>query len=125
MTEKILLGRGDQILEVPRTDWEAHFAGAPHDYRERLSFMTDDHRRARTFVVRELFRTGVPIPPERVARELGLEVERAVSILEELERRLFFLVRNEAGEVSWAFPVTVEETPHELSFSTGERLYGA
>ena len=45
--------------------------------------------------------------------------------LAELERRLFFLVRNEEGAVSWAFPVTVDKTPHRLTFSTGERLHGA
>jgi hypothetical protein len=47
------------------------------------------------------------------------------SILEELERKLFFLVRNEQGAVAWAYPVTVEITPHRLDFNTGERIYGA
>ena len=45
--------------------------------------------------------------------------------LAELERRLFFLVRNRVGEVSWAFPVTAEVTPHQLTFPSGERRYGA
>ena len=45
--------------------------------------------------------------------------------LAELERRLFFLVRNRAGEVSWAFPVTAEVTPHQLTFPSGDRRYGA
>ncbi len=54
---------------------------------------------------------------------MPLEVVRA--ILEELERKLFFLVRNDQGAVTWAFPATVETTPHKLTFSTGERLYGA
>jgi hypothetical protein len=47
------------------------------------------------------------------------------AILEELERNLLFLVRGESGAVAWAFPVTVEPTPHRLNFSTGERLFGA
>jgi hypothetical protein len=32
---------------------------------------------------------------------------------------------NDQGEVSWAFPVTVETTPHKMGFSSGERLYAA
>ena len=48
-----------------------------------------------------------------------------IEILDDLENNLFFLVRNEQGEISWAFPVTVEETPHKLTFSTGEKLNAA
>jgi len=54
-----------------------------------------------------------------------MPMERVKSILEELERKLFFLVRNEQGAVSWAYPMTVETTPHKLSLASGERLYGA
>jgi len=46
-------------------------------------------------------------------------------ILDDLEGNLFFLVRNERGHVSWAFPVTAEQTRHRLRFSTGERIYAA
>jgi len=37
----------------------------------------------------------------------------------------FQLVRNSKGEVIWAYPVTVEKTPHRITFNTGERLYAA
>lgn len=50
---------------------------------------------------------------------------RVSEVLTELEERLFFLVRNGDGDVAWAFPVTVDRTPHRLTFSTGERLYAA
>jgi len=46
-------------------------------------------------------------------------------ILDDLESKLFFLVRNGQDAVAWAYPVTAEPTPHRLNFSTGERLYGA
>ena len=67
----------------------------------------------------------VEIPPELISRELKMSLSRTTEILDELERNLFFLVRNEQGNVSWAFPVTAERTPHQLSFSTGERLNAA
>jgi hypothetical protein len=46
-----------------------------------------------------------------------------VSILGELEQHLKFVFRNERGEVTWAYPVTVDETPHRARFSTGEDAY--
>jgi hypothetical protein len=48
-----------------------------------------------------------------------------VTIIGELERALFFVVRNDRNAVSWAFPVTADETPHALAFSTGERCFAA
>jgi len=47
------------------------------------------------------------------------------AILDDLERNLFFLVRDARGDVSWAFPVTAEKTPHKLTFNTGERPHAA
>ena len=37
----------------------------------------------------------------------------------------FMRIRNPDGEVSWAFPVTSDPTPHQLQFSTGEQIFGA
>ena len=29
------------------------------------------------------------------------------------------------GAVTWAYPVTVDQTPHHLTFNTGEKIYAA
>ncbi len=88
-----------------------------------LDFMTARHHAVRNFVVRELPRNGGnPLRPAQIAAALGFD---PAEILDELERRLFFLVRNAAGNVNWAFPVTSDRTPHRLTFSTGEHIYGA
>lgn len=124
-SETILLGSGTEILNVPRQTWEGHLAAAPQHTQTRLRFMTPDHHRVRYFVVRELARRGKSIEPETISQELGLPAGQTTQILDDLEKNLFFLVRNQAGAVSWAYPVTVEPTLHRLSFSTGERLYAA
>jgi hypothetical protein len=125
ISETILLGRGRQILEIPRSTWEGHLAAAPQHTQARFKFMTPDHHRVRYFVVSELAQQGEPIEPGTISQELHLTADHTASILDDLEHNLFFLVRNAAGAVSWAYPVTVEPTPHRLSFSTGERLYAA
>ena len=125
MTRSILIGKGHEIEEMPQTTWEQELAPVPERQRQRLAFMTEEHHAVRYFVVRELTRQGRPLEPALIADRLDLSVSRVVDILEELEKNLLFLVRNDDGAVSWAFPVTVDRTPHRLSFSTGERLYGA
>lgn len=125
MNEKILLGRDQQIVEIPRAAWEQHLAQIPLHSQTRLNFMTDAHHQIRYFVVKELVNRQKPIEPEVISEKLKMPLERVNLILGELERKLFFLVRNEQGAVAWAYPVTVMTTPHRLVFSSGERLYGA
>ena len=125
MDKKVLLGRDQQIVEIPQSMWEQHLAQIPLHSQDRLNFMTNAHHQVRNFVVRELVDSQKPIEPEVISENLKLPFQRVNFILEELERKLFFLVRNERGAVVWAYPVTVESTPHRLIFSSGERLYGA
>jgi hypothetical protein len=125
MSETILAGRGREITSVPRAEWEGHLSKVPEAIKIRLSFMTSEHHLVRYFVVRTLPRMARPIAPEIVAARLKLPLRRVNEILAELEKRLFFLVRDNRGHVSWAYPVTADETPHRLIFSSGERLYAA
>jgi len=46
-----------------------------------------------------------------------------VSIVDELEQHLTFLYRSSDHAVTWAYPVTIDETPHHARFSTGEEAY--
>ena len=125
MEEKILLGRSQQILEIPQATWKEHLTQIPQHSQTRLSFMTGAHHRIRYFVVKELVDKQKPIEPEFISNTLNMPFAQIIGILEELERKLFFLVRDKQGAVVWAYPVTAETTPHRLNFSTGERLYGA
>jgi hypothetical protein len=125
MEEKILLGRGQKIIEIPQATWKHDLKQIPQHSQSRLNFMTDTHHQIRYFVVKELANRQKSIEPELISEKLNIPLEMVKSTLEELERKLFFLVRNEQGAVAWAFPVTVETTPHKISFSSGERLYGA
>ena len=125
MEQNILLGQGQKILEIPQATWKSHLTQIPQHSQSRLSFMTDAHHQIRYFVVKEMANTQKPIEPEFISDKLNMPIELVKSILEELERKLFFLVRNEQGAVVWAYPITVETTPHKLSFASGQRLYGA
>jgi hypothetical protein len=125
MEDIIFLGREDHLLPASQEKWKQHLAHIPQQSPGRLDFMTDVHHLVRNFVVVELALMQEPIEPKLIAEKLMLPLDHVVSILEELETKLFFLVRNEHGAVSWAYPVTVVRTPHSLKFDTGEQLYAA
>jgi len=125
MTDTVLIGRGDTISSIPRADWEQELRSAPEHISKRLAFMSREHHLVRNFVVQELPRLGRPIAASAISNALGISRARTSAIVEDLERNLFFLARRGTEEVSWAYPVTVDDTGHHMAFSTGERLDAA
>ena len=126
MEDTVLIGRGEQLSRIPLADFQAGVSGAPGFFSARLAFMTPEHHRVRNFVVAELPRNfGRPLAQPEISHRLGLPPARVREILEDLERNLFFLVRNDAGEVTWAYPVSAEQTPNRVRFSAGEQIYAA
>jgi hypothetical protein len=121
MDRKLLLGLGRLTLPIPPVIWRRMDPGGG----DPLAFMSKDHHRVRDFAVLELTRSGQPLPPERIAQELHLPPVRVAEILYELEGHKTFLFRNKQGAVTWAYPVTVDCTPHRLRLSSGEQVYAA
>jgi hypothetical protein len=119
--DALLMGVWNYVLPIPGPIWRSQL----HEDPNRLDFMSAQHHQVRDFVVTELPRLAAPITPERIARELDLPRARVVELLNDLEQHMVFLFRNEEGAVTWAYPVTVDQTPHHLTFSTGERLNAA
>ena len=122
---RILRGTGREIGDVPDVAFREAMRDLPAKMEARLSFMSPDHHAVRDFVVREIPRESRPIPPATIAHATGISLDRVNRLLDELEKQLFFLVRDAAGDVSLAFPVTASRTPHRLLFSSGERTFGA
>jgi len=127
MKDRIMLGLWKYMLNVPSfiMDMKKQVAREKLRFEAAMGFMTEDHRRVHHFAVRELPRAGKPLPPEFIAKKLDLTRDRVVLVLNDLERHMTFLFRNRQGEVTWAYPVTVDQTPHHLTFSSGEQVYAA
>jgi hypothetical protein len=125
MSSNVLIGDGREIQSVPDEAFVKSVEGIPARMASRLTFMTPDHHTVRDFAVRELPRQDRPLSARQIAQVTGLPQQRVSAILAELERKLFFLVRDGHGNVSWAFPVTTDWTRHRLTFSTGEKIHGA
>jgi hypothetical protein len=125
MDKKLLLGMWRYLLPVPPQIWRGEVERNTKGGILAIKFMSQDHHRIRDMVVRELPRYSRPIPPLWIAKQLDLPLERVTAILDELERGMTFLHRNPLGEVAWAYPVTVDTTPHQVTFSSGEKLYAA
>jgi hypothetical protein len=125
MMNSSLLSFGRWLLPIPAVLRQREVQRGAVEARKSLDFMSADHHRVRDFVVLELPRRGEPLSPLLIASELNFPLERVGSIVDDLEKRLTFLFRNEDGAVAWAYPVTADPTPHRVFFSTGEQIYAA
>jgi hypothetical protein len=124
----LLLGFWRAMIPLPSMVWQGQISKEAQKIEAALGFMSPEHRRVHHFVVRELPRVGgvgEPLAPESIAQRLNLPVVRVNAILDELEKHMTFLFRDEQGAVAWAYPVTVDRTPHHVTFDTGEQVYAA
>ena len=125
MRKKLRLGLWRYIINMPPSLWEKQISKAKRKLQTEYSLLSKEHHSVHHFIVRELPYVGKPLPPESVANRLDIPVDRVRTILDDLEEGMTFLFRNNNGEVVWAYPVTVDKTPHHVSFNTGEELYAA
>jgi hypothetical protein len=120
-----MLGFWRYVINMPSFLWEKQISKAKRKFETEHGFLSEQHRSIHHFVVRELPRVAKPLSPELVVDKLNISIDRVKVLLDDLEKRMTFLWRNSKGEVVWAYPVTVDKTPHQVTFSTGEELYAA
>jgi hypothetical protein len=123
MTNALRLGIGRRMIPIPPLIWRRVVRARGRKAGAGLAFMSEDHHRVRDYAVLELARTGAPLSPETIAAALDIEPPRVATILDELEKRMTFVFRSDGRNVTWAYPVTVEETPHHARFSSGEEAW--
>ena len=66
-----------------------------------------------------------PLSAEQVGKELELPVDRVEATIDKLEELKTFLYRSDRKGINWAYPLSLEDTGHKITDSTGERFFAA
>ena len=125
MKNKLMLGLWRYTINVPPFLWQKQIEQGKRKFEKEHGTLSEEKELIHHFVVRELPSNGKPLSPDLISGKLGLPADRVNDALDNLEKRMTFLYRNKEGDVLWAYPVTVDKTPHRITFSTGEQLYAA
>jgi hypothetical protein len=125
MKNRLMLGLWRYIINVPPFLWQKQIAHGKSKFEKEYGSLTEEQRLIHHFVVRELPSYGKPLSPELISDRLYFPDDLVKEALAILEKRMTFLFRNEEGDVVWAYPVTLDKTPHRITFGTGEKLYAA
>ena len=125
MGDKALLGFQRYMIPIPGPLWRAVVSKNARKLETELSFMSEEHQLVRNYVVQALPQIGEPISASYISDKMNIHIDRVKVILDDLEKRMTFLCRYGHRAVNWAYPVTVDQTPHSITYSTGERGYAA
>ncbi len=125
MSDWAMVGVWRFILRIPPAIGKKRASQFAAKLREVAGTLSVQDRAIHHFTVRELPRLGGRMPPQYIAKSLDLSPAAVTEVLAGLEARMSFVVRDEEGAVTWAYPVTAETTPHRIRFRSGETLYAA
>ena len=125
MKDNIYLGLGGLLIPIPGFIWRRMVAKNASDAGKDLEFMSADHHKVRDFVVKQIPKVDEPISNATIAVSLDMRVEEVESIIDELERGMTFLYRGRPEGVTWAYTVTVDSTPHRVTFDSGDKTFAA
>jgi hypothetical protein len=124
MFDSIYLGIGKRLVPVPEFIFRPMVRRDAQKIASRPA-LEPDQRRVQHFAVREIPRRHEAIAPEVLAAELDLALDEVLQILDELELRMTFLCRRGGERVSWAYPVTSDETQHTVRIDGGPAFSAA
>jgi hypothetical protein len=119
------LGLGGRLFPVPGAliRWMAGKQSA--SWARRNGRLTELQATVRILAVQHLPDSDKPMTAAAIAELGGLAEADVAQALVELHRLLGFIALDRDGAVEWAYPVTVDATPHYLSFESGERMSAA
>jgi hypothetical protein len=122
---KILMGIWHKIIPFPMFMVLTETVKMAKVMKARINKSSEEKKHIHHFVVRELPNAGQPISLAFIARGLKMSVDRVSTLVDEMEKDKTFFNRYHSADINWAYPVTVDNTPHHVTFSTGEQVNAA
>ena len=122
---KMLMGIGRFMIPIPQVISNRGLERGASGARAKAELLSEEERQVHYFVVKKMAVAKEPITAELVSEELGIEVNRVEEIIDKLEGMKTFLYRSDSKGITWAYPLSLDNTGHEISASTGERFFAA
>ena len=122
---KMLMGIGRFMIPIPQVISNRRLEKGASGARAKAELLSEEERQVHYFVVKKMAVAKEPITAELVSEELGIEVNRVEEIIDKLEGMKTFLYRSDSKGITWAYPLSLDNTGHEISVSTGERFFAA
>jgi len=125
MDRKMFMGIGRFMIPIPQIVSKRGLDKGASGARAKAELLSEEERQVHYFIVKKMAVAKEPITAELVSEELGIEVNRVEEIIDKLEGLKTFLYRSDGKGINWAYPLSLDNTGHEITASTGERFFAA
>jgi hypothetical protein len=122
---KMLVGARSFMIPIPRFLSDKGLDKGVDGAKAKASRLSQNERRIHHYIVRTLSTVTRPIEALQISEELELSLEMVSETIEKLEEMKTFFFRTGGEGIDWAYPVSLENTGHEMRCSTGERFNAA
>ncbi|UCD89268.1 MAG: hypothetical protein JSW04_12700 [Desulfobacterales bacterium] len=91
----------------------------------KADLLSEEERKVHHFIVQQMAIAKEPITAEFIGEKLNISLHRVGNIVDKLEAMKTFCYRSDSRGINWAYPLSLENTGHKLTVSTGEQFFAA
>jgi hypothetical protein len=125
LKRRMLMGIGKFMVPIPQLVASKGLEKGASGARAKADLLSSEERRIHHFIVNRMAETKTPLTAEQVGKELDLPADRVEATIDKLEELKTFLYRSDGKGINWAYPLSLEDTGHQMTDSTGERFFAA
>jgi hypothetical protein len=122
---KLLMGIGGFTIPIPRMIAAKGLQKGVSGAKVKAALLSAEERKIHHFIVGKMTIVQKPITAELVSAELGMKLEMVENTINKLEEMKTFLYRSDGLGIDWAYPLSLDNTGHKMTASTGERFFAA
>ena len=122
---KMFMGIGSFMVPIPLVISKRGLEKGVSGAKAKAGLLSEEERRVHHFVVKKMAVANGPITAELISEELGISLEKVGKIIDKLEDLKTFLYRSDGKGINWAYPLSLENTGHKMTVSTGEEFSAA
>ena len=122
---KMYMGIGKYLIPIPLVISNKGLEKGVSGAKTKAGLLSEEERKVHHFVVKKMASVEQPIKAELIAGETSLPVDEVVKAIDKLEGLKTFLYRSDGREINWAYPLSLDDTGHRMTVSTGEQFSAA
>ena len=122
---KMYMGVGKFMLPIPLVISNKGLQKGVSGAEAKAGLLSEEEQKVHHFVVKKMADVQEPITAELISEELGISLKTVVKIIERLEVLKTFLYRSDGTGINWAYPLSLDNTGHRMTVSTGEQFSAA
>jgi hypothetical protein len=125
LERKMYLGIGRFMIPIPQLISARGLKKGVSGARTKAELLSEEEQRVHHFVVKKMAVAKEPITVEIISKELDISLETVEKIIDKLEDLKTFLYRSDGKGINWAYPLSLDNTGHKMTVSTGEEFSAA